>query len=295
MSEIIDRKDNTQEEKPQDESDEEDTLYQFFVSEDYIEKKWYFRNVKEQPLLCSPMSSTDYDLTGQIVWPASVILSWFIDKNYEIFQNKKLIELGAGCGLAGILAARFASQVILTDGNDIVLSLLEKNKAHLGLANTDVVKLMWGITTEITQLKNLPLQSTGQIYPDYIIGADIILWPNQLKSLMYSIRWLLFGRFYELQREGKENEFHSKAFISYVARANNTTNLLYSLADQLGFIINSVPSNSFIPEDVTTFQNLQFHLFEITLSPESLTKGCIIEDETQLEIENQVVSAYLPC
>ena len=65
-----------------------DNLYSLFVSEDYVEKSWYFHEL-QQPLLCSPQCSTDYDLTGQIVWPASVLLSWFIYRNKELFIGKK--------------------------------------------------------------------------------------------------------------------------------------------------------------------------------------------------------------
>lgn len=65
---------------------------------DYVEKTWKLAG-EEQRLLCSNMSSTgmaepcsmddiiwtekvvsvqDHDLTGQIVWPASVLLTWFL-------------------------------------------------------------------------------------------------------------------------------------------------------------------------------------------------------------------------
>jgi hypothetical protein len=274
------------------EEEEEETLYNFFVNEDYVEKKWSFQNVKDLSILCSSMSSTDYDLTGQIVWPASVILSWFIDHNFGLFQGKKIIELGAGCGLAGILAARFAKEVILTDGNDIVLRLLQKNQSFLHLSNVQVTKLMWGINSEVLKLKD----NESTTYPDYIVGADIILWPNQLRSLLFTIRWLLFARLNEIHKETTTaTSFQPKAFISYVVRANNTTNLLFSLAEQMGFVINSVPTNSFIPEDCKTFANLQFHLFEITLSQESIEKGCIVENEKQNDIEDQVATSNLPC
>jgi hypothetical protein len=284
----------------EEEEEEEQTLYSFFVNEDYVEKKWSFKNVKDLSILCSSMSSTDYDLTGQIVWPASVILSWFIDHNCDLFKGKKVIELGAGCGLAGILAAKFAKEVILTDGNDIVLRLLQKNQSFLHLSNVHVTKLMWGINSEVLKLK----ENESTTYPDYIVGADIILWPNQLKSLLFTIRWLLFARLNEIQKsrknfeqagENEEQPFLPKAFISYVVRANNTTDLLFSLAEQMGFVINSVPTSSFIPEDCKTFVNLQFRLFEITLSQERIEKGCTVEDEKQNDIEDQVATSNLPC
>ena len=51
----------------------------------------------EQKLLCSNQNSTDHDLTGQIVWPASTMLCYFIAKNHAtIFQDANVLELGAG-------------------------------------------------------------------------------------------------------------------------------------------------------------------------------------------------------
>ena len=48
-------------------------------------------------------NQTDHDLTGQIVWPASLLLSWFIHSKIgrDSFENETVLELGAGCGLAG--------------------------------------------------------------------------------------------------------------------------------------------------------------------------------------------------
>lgn len=48
---------------------------------------------------------TDHDLTGQIVWPAAKVLSWYIATNNDVFKNKVVLELGAGTGLAGFVAA----------------------------------------------------------------------------------------------------------------------------------------------------------------------------------------------
>lgn len=54
------------------------------------------------------IACTDYDLTGQVIWPSSEALSKFIIDNKEKFQGRTVLELGAGAGLAGIVAANFA-------------------------------------------------------------------------------------------------------------------------------------------------------------------------------------------
>ena len=56
---------STELEKEIDSDDEGGFMGGLFVCEDYVEKTWEFDDIK-QPLLCSNMSSTDHDLTGQV-------------------------------------------------------------------------------------------------------------------------------------------------------------------------------------------------------------------------------------
>ena len=73
--------------------DEGDVMANLFICEEYVARKFTFWNC-QQTLLCSNMSSTDHDLTGQIVWPASKSLSWFIAKNgVDIFYEKVVVEV----------------------------------------------------------------------------------------------------------------------------------------------------------------------------------------------------------
>lgn len=51
------------------------------------------------------------------------------DFGKSIFAGKKVLELGSGPGLGGFIVSKWASQVILTDYQDLVLELLESNIA----------------------------------------------------------------------------------------------------------------------------------------------------------------------
>lgn len=85
-----------------EEEDEGDVLSGLFTDEDYVERTFTVgTSAVEQTVLCSDAASTDYDLTGQIVWPVSIFLAHFIASNPHLYQHKTLVELGAGCGLPG--------------------------------------------------------------------------------------------------------------------------------------------------------------------------------------------------
>lgn len=71
--------------------------------------------------------AADHDLTGQILWPAATLLASYIAENPGILKACSCaVELGAGLGLVGLLAAQ-SCPVVLTDHNDVVLRVLQRN------------------------------------------------------------------------------------------------------------------------------------------------------------------------
>lgn len=58
------------------------------------------------------------------------ILACYLATHGNICRHSSILELGAGSGLAGLVAGRLSvdpSRVVLTDNNDLVLDLLRKN------------------------------------------------------------------------------------------------------------------------------------------------------------------------
>ncbi|KAI0526808.1 hypothetical protein KFK09_002399 [Dendrobium nobile] len=106
-----------------DDSDEDIFLDDsFFVNRDYELTTFTFGNSVLQ-LFCLRSSSTDYDLTGQLVWPGAVLLNNYLSGNPKMLEGLSIIELGSGVGITGILCSRFCSEVVLTDHNDEVLEV----------------------------------------------------------------------------------------------------------------------------------------------------------------------------
>lgn len=263
--------------------EDEDSLYSLFINEDYKAQTWTFQ-AEEITLLCSGSSSTDHDLTGQIVWPASIILAWFIHHNrISIFSNCRVLELGAGCGLGGFFAAKCGSDVTLTDGNNIVVKLLARNVDYMNLEKARSGRLWWGLPSEVQVYYDNILN-----FPEVIIGADIILWPDQVHSLLITLLYILSMRRREELQEGV-------AYISYVVRANTTTDLFFSTADRLQLDINEIPTESFIPPECREFDRLTKKMLKITLRPS--ISLLTTEDFEQIEIETKIKmeNVSMPC
>jgi predicted nicotinamide N-methyase len=61
------------------------------------------------------------------LWPSAIGLSNFIDENPGLVQNKRVIELGCGIGMPGIVAALNGGEVVMTDYLQDALDFAAKN------------------------------------------------------------------------------------------------------------------------------------------------------------------------
>jgi predicted nicotinamide N-methyase len=69
------------------------------------------------------------------IWPASLVLGRFVRRLEP--QGKTLLEIGAGCGASGLIAARHSlSRVLLTDINEDALLFAKANVLKNGLEDT---------------------------------------------------------------------------------------------------------------------------------------------------------------
>jgi len=141
----------------------------------------------------SMSATTDYDETGLILWPASILLAsvllWLMD---EIEECSLAMELGSGSGLGAVTATtlmKAGTNVLVTDGNEKVIDLL---KNHL-LPNRS--KIDRGVTLDVHELlwKNVYSNedhlrlNTSPNSMDLIIGADITHWAAASEQLANTI------------------------------------------------------------------------------------------------------------
>lgn len=74
-----------------------------------------------------PMADGVHASTGNQLWTSSVLLARLIVERCELFRGRRVMEMGAGCGLCGIVAARFARQTKITDGDAEVVDNIRHN------------------------------------------------------------------------------------------------------------------------------------------------------------------------
>jgi Lysine methyltransferase len=71
---------------------------------------------------------TGQHTVGYLLWSSAVILSRFIIQNEaKLVTDKSVLECGAGLGLCGIVAGRYASRVTVTDFSEILVQNLDYN------------------------------------------------------------------------------------------------------------------------------------------------------------------------
>ncbi|KAF4356942.1 hypothetical protein F8388_015918 [Cannabis sativa] len=72
----------------------------------------------------------DIDNTGLVCqWPSEDVLAYFCFSHADLFRSKRVIELGSGYGLVGLVIAAVtdATEVIISDGNPQVVNYIEHN------------------------------------------------------------------------------------------------------------------------------------------------------------------------
>lgn len=163
--------------------------------------------------------------TGTSVWPAALVLAKYIVAHKHTFAGKTVLELGAGTGLSGLLAARYCDRVWLTDKDPQVLDTLQRSVQ----LNTDVQdkvkveKLVWGTDTR----DELPRF-------DVVIASDTLYYLTAVEQLWKSVDSLL-------SRERCADGSPPLFILAHVNREKVIDSELHKVAQGLGFVAQVVP------------------------------------------------------
>lgn len=128
-------------------------------------------------------ATPDVDKTGLQLWAASLVLShWLVDLREQL-KGRAVLELGAGCGLCGIVAAKLCGTgpVLLTDLASPTVANMEHNVAINGLEHSAVraAALDW------REPKTWPPPHS------VVIGADLVYAHEAVPSLLSVVRALV--------------------------------------------------------------------------------------------------------
>ncbi|KAJ3271894.1 hypothetical protein HDV01_006108 [Terramyces sp. JEL0728] len=109
---------------------------------------------------------------GNYIWPSAYLLCYFIIANLELFRNKKIVELGAGVGIPGMIASKLGCSVVMTDKSDILPNLRECVVAN-------------GLSAQVKELDWLKSYQSEDY--DYIIGSDLFYDPPLFEPLIAAV------------------------------------------------------------------------------------------------------------
>jgi predicted nicotinamide N-methyase len=121
--------------------------------------------------------------SGQYLWPAAKGLSVYLFEQKYLVENESVVELGAGCGLAGLVAAKLgAKSVIFTDYDYGSLNLIDESMNLNDLKqNCSTIFLEWGNIANAKQIGDITLA----------IGSDLIYCKDVVVPLFTTIATFL--------------------------------------------------------------------------------------------------------
>ncbi|KAI3446924.1 hypothetical protein Pfo_003589 [Paulownia fortunei] len=130
----------------------------------------------------------DIDNTGLVCqWPSEDVLAYYSMSHHDSFRSKRVIELGSGYGLAGLVIAMVteASEVVISDGNPQVVDYIQRNidanSASFGSTKVKSMILHWD-QHEVSDI-------SGTF--DVIVASDCTFFKEFHKGLARTIRCLL--------------------------------------------------------------------------------------------------------
>ena len=95
---------------------------------------------QEQQFLACERDRLPY---GVMLWPASIALGHDVLARADQLPGKRVLELGAGTGMPGIVAASLGAQVLQIDRDEVALHVCAMNKARNHATSLEVRGAEW--------------------------------------------------------------------------------------------------------------------------------------------------------
>jgi predicted nicotinamide N-methyase len=98
---------------------------------------------------------------GVVLWPAAIALAHEVASRADALRGARVLELGAGTGLPGIVAASLGARVVQTDRHELALSVCRRTGARNGVKSLEYRAADWSRWDD------------ADTY-DLILGSDIL-------------------------------------------------------------------------------------------------------------------------
>lgn len=98
---------------------------------------------------------------GVALWPAAIALAHDIASRADALNGSQVLELGAGTGLPGIVAASLGGEVVQTDRHELAMSVCKLNGERNGVQTIAYRLADWTNWNDTTRY-------------EWIIGSDIL-------------------------------------------------------------------------------------------------------------------------
>ncbi|HEV2146017.1 MAG TPA: methyltransferase domain-containing protein [Longimicrobiaceae bacterium] len=103
----------------------------------------------------------DHRPYGVALWPAAIALAHEVASRPEDFRGRTVLELGAGTGLPGIVAASLGARVVQTDRHEVPMSVCRRNGERNGVGAIEHRLADW-----------TDWHDAGRY--DWILGSDVL-------------------------------------------------------------------------------------------------------------------------
>jgi predicted nicotinamide N-methyase len=98
---------------------------------------------------------------GVALWPAAIALAHDLAARAGALDGRRVLELGAGTGLPGIVAAALGAQVVQTDRHELALVVCQRNGERNGVPTIEYRLADWNAWDDDRRY-------------DWILGSDIL-------------------------------------------------------------------------------------------------------------------------
>ncbi|GFO38258.1 methyltransferase-like protein 23 [Plakobranchus ocellatus] len=173
-------------------------------------KRFTFQDAKSDDCLQVVIPEVSDGSYGMYIWPCAPVLAQFVWQKRACLAGKRILELGAGTALPGIVAAKCGAKVTLSDrmASQHCLDRCRQSAELNDLPDIKVVGITWGrISQVLCDLKPL----------DLILASDCFYDSKDFEDVLMTMAFLL------------EMSPNAEVWVSYQDRSSERTiqHLLY--------------------------------------------------------------------